>query len=89
MPIRPQHTDPEHLARWAASRRRVGGRIRQLRLEAGLSQEQLALRSHMSRNQLIEVEHGRAGLLFERLEDLADTLGVTAADLMIPATAGE
>lgn len=79
MPIQPHRTDPERLARWAMSRRRVGQQVRSLRLAKGMTQERLALESGMSRNQLMEVEHGRAGLLFERLEDLADVLGVSAA----------
>lgn len=56
--------------------------IREQRMRAGLTQEALALECGLSRNQLIEVEHGRRGLLFERLDDLASTLGVNASDLM-------
>lgn len=78
--------DPERLARWAASRRRVGGRIRALRLQAGLTQEALALESGLSRNQLIELEHGRRGVLFERLEDVAECLGVPVGDLFLVAS---
>jgi transcriptional regulator with XRE-family HTH domain len=51
-------------------------------LEAGLTQEALALESGLSRNQLVELEHGRRGGLFERLDDLADALGVPVADLV-------
>jgi len=36
----------------------------------------------MSRNLLIELEHGRSGLLFERLFDLADALNVEAGQLL-------
>jgi hypothetical protein len=31
---------------------------------------------------LIDVEHGRRGLLFERLFDIADALGVPVAELL-------
>lgn len=89
MPIQPRNTDPESLARWAASRQRVGGRIRSLRRAVGMTQEELALASGLSRNQLMEVEHGRAGLLFERLDDIAAVLGVTSADLMLLEGPGE
>jgi len=60
----------------------VGGNVRRLRLEADLTQEALALESGLSRNQLVELEHGRRGVLFERLDDLADALGVPVADLV-------
>lgn len=52
-----------------------------MRLEAGLTQEALALESGLSRNQLIELEHGRRGVLFERLEDIALALGVETPSL--------
>ena len=45
-------------------------------LEAGLTQEALALESGLSRNQLVELEHGRRRGLFERLDDLADALSL-------------
>lgn len=56
--------------------------MRRLRLEAGLTQEGLALESGLSRNQLIELEHGRRGVLFERLDDVAEALGAHASDLI-------
>ncbi|GAB3491781.1 helix-turn-helix transcriptional regulator [Flexivirga lutea] len=74
--------DPEQQERWAESRRRVGANVRRLRLERGLTQEALALESGLSRNQLIELEHGRRGVLFERLDDLAVILEVDASDLL-------
>lgn len=55
--------------------------MRRLRVEAGLTQEALALESGLSRNQLIELEHGRRGVLFERLDDLARALDVPVSDL--------
>ncbi len=51
-------------------------------MERGLTQEALALASGISRNILIDVEHGRRGLLFERLYDIAEVLGVPAASLL-------
>lgn len=76
MPTRREHADPDQQRRWAESRRRVGANVRRLRLEAGLTQEALALESGLSRNQLIELEHGRRGVLFERIVDLSEVLGV-------------
>lgn len=76
MPTRPDQTDPERAAHWAEVRKQVGGRIRALRSERGLTQKQLALVSGVTRNVLIDVEHGRRGLLYERLFDLAAALDV-------------
>ena len=63
-------------------RQRVGGNVRRLRLEAGLTQEALALESGLRRNHLIELEHGRRGVLFERLDDLALALEVPVTALL-------
>lgn len=41
-----------------------------------MTQEALALKSGLSRNLLVDVELGKSGLLFERLFDLAASLGV-------------
>lgn len=82
MPTRREYADPDQQRRWEESRRRVGANVRRLRLEAGLTQEALALESGLSRNQLIELEHGRRGVLFERLEDLAVTLNVEPSVLL-------
>jgi transcriptional regulator with XRE-family HTH domain len=71
------------VALWESRRRAVGQRIRDLRIERNLTQETLALESGVSRNVLIGVEHGRRSLLYERLFDLADALGVSAAELLV------
>lgn len=62
----------------------MGQRIRSLRVQQGLTQEALALESGVTRNVLIQVEHGRRGLLYERLFDIAEVLGVTAGELLTP-----
>ena len=82
MPARPSQIDPVRLEAWAAHRKQVGTRIRSLRIEQGLTQEALALESGVTRNVLIQVEHGRRSLLFERLFDIAEVLGVAAGDLL-------
>ncbi|MHC9295305.1 helix-turn-helix domain-containing protein [Mycobacterium sp. LTG2003] len=86
MPTRPSQNDPERVATWAHHRRAVGARIRALRLERGLTQEALALRSGVTRNVLISVELGQRGLLYERLFDIADALGVAAGQLLDATT---
>lgn len=85
MPTRPDQTDPERAAAWARTRETVGARIRALRIEQGMTQEELALASGVTRNVLIDVEHGRRGLLYERLVDLADALNVPTGVLFAKA----
>jgi transcriptional regulator with XRE-family HTH domain len=82
VPTRPSQNNPERVAQWAQWRKLVGSNIRRLRTDRDMTQEALALSSGVTRNVLIEVEHGRRGLLYERLFDLADALGVTVADLV-------
>ncbi len=69
------------MAAWSRTRQSVGGRIRAIRVELGMTQEALALSSGVTRNVLIDVEHGRRGLLFERLVDIAEALDVSAGAL--------
>lgn len=81
VPTRPSQNDPERVAQWGHIRAEVGARIRRERLRQGLTQEQLALASGVTRNVLIDVEHGRRGLLYERLVDLAVALAVPTGSL--------
>ena len=54
-----------------------------MRLERGLSQESLALESGVARNQLIQMEHGRRGVLIERVYDIAEALGVSVSEIVV------
>jgi transcriptional regulator with XRE-family HTH domain len=47
-----------------------------------MTQEALAVRSGVTRNILSDVEHGRRGLLYERLFDIADALDVEVEELL-------
>lgn len=60
----------------------MGSRVRQLREDRGLTIDDLALTSGLSRNTIWDVELGNRGLLYERLFDIALALGVTLADLV-------
>lgn len=53
-----------------------------LRIQRGLTQERLALLSGVSRNVLVNVEHGTRGILYERLFDIAAALEVSVAELL-------
>lgn len=59
----------------------MGANIRAVRAGKGMTQEALALRSGVTRNVLMDVEHGKRGILYERLIDIADALGVPVCDL--------
>ncbi|WP_032688972.1 helix-turn-helix domain-containing protein [Mycobacteroides abscessus] len=82
MPTRPSQNDPARVAAWDQIRHKVGSNIRAIRIRRGMTQEQLALASGVTRNVLIDVEHGKRGLLYERLYDLADALGADVAELL-------
>lgn len=86
MPIRPEQTPKTQQHRWAKTRAQVGGRIRELRLAHGLTQEALALEVGMSRNMLIHVEWGKRSMAYERLWDMAEVLGVEVEELLKPPT---
>ncbi len=91
MPTRPSQNSPERVAKWLRSRVVVGGNIRALRLAKGMTQEALALKSGVTRNVLIDVEHGKRGVLYERLIDIAEALDAEPGALFkeTPATAPE
>lgn len=82
MPTRPSQNDPKRVAAWDRRRKRVGLRIQRARIDRGLTQEQLALLSGVSRNVLMDVEHGRRSILLDRIFDIAKALGMTAAELL-------
>lgn len=82
VPTRPSQDDPKRVKVWEKRRRAVGERIVELRLELDMTQQELSIKSGVSRNIIIDVEFGRRGLLYERLGDLAKALGVTASDLL-------
>jgi transcriptional regulator with XRE-family HTH domain len=82
VPTRPSQNDPRRVVVWEQRRRAVGDTVRRLRLERGLTQEQLASTAGMDRTVLIALESGRRSLLYERLFDIADALNVSLADLV-------
>lgn len=83
MPPRPKKVTAKRAKLWERRRVAVGLRVRLLRYERGLTQEELAAAAGMSRNSLLWLENGQRSLLFDRLYDLADALGVDISDLMV------
>jgi XRE family aerobic/anaerobic benzoate catabolism transcriptional regulator len=60
----------------------IGRRARLRREAAGLTQRELAERSGLSPRYIAQLEAGEANLSVERLTDVADALGTTAATLL-------
>ncbi|MDQ0663388.1 transcriptional regulator with XRE-family HTH domain [Arthrobacter ulcerisalmonis] len=88
MPTRPSQSTAEQSLRWEERRKKVGARIRKLRLSQNLSQEGLALESGLSRNMIIGIEWGRKSVAYERLWDIADVLNVPIGDLLAGSESG-
>lgn len=65
-------------------REAVGTRVRELRLEAGLSQEELALRAGMHRNYAGRVERAEQDIGITALSQLVKALGVSLAEFFAP-----
>ena len=61
---------------------RLGRRVRQLRLERGLSQEALGELAGLDRTYISSTESGRRNVTIQTIHKLAKALGVTPADLL-------
>lgn len=60
---------------------KVGRRIRELRLEKGISQEKFALSIGMDRTYFASVESGKRNISIINLEKIANGLGVALDEL--------
>lgn len=60
----------------------VGNELRKARLDAGMSQEKVALEAGVDRSYLSELENNRWSPTVEMLFRLCDTLGVAASDII-------
>lgn len=59
-----------------------GRKLRSLRTEQGISQEELAGRANLHRTYVSSVERGERNVTIETIEKLADALNLQMADLM-------
>lgn len=83
MPV-PRKPSAEQQMLWEARRKAVGARIRELRLERNLTQEELGNAAGMDRKMVLYIELGQRSLGYERLWDIAAVLGVEIVDLFVP-----
>jgi XRE family aerobic/anaerobic benzoate catabolism transcriptional regulator len=65
----------------------LGGRVRELREQRGVTQRALAAKSGVSPRYLAQLEAGRANISVERLDDVARALGCSPAALLRPRAA--
>jgi len=63
--------------------RRLGSRLRSLRLEAGISQEELAARAKMHRTYVSGIERGTRNVAAMNLVRLARALSVDPGELLV------
>lgn len=59
----------------------LGNRIRELRLQTGLSQEKFALKIDMDRTYYASVESGKRNIAIINIKKIADGLGITLSEL--------
>ena len=69
----------------SSPQRRFGSRIRELRLVAGMRQEDLAERCGLFRTYMSRIETGRANPTLTMIHALADSLGVAVTELFVAA----
>ena len=60
---------------------RFGMRIKELRMQQGISQEELGFRCHLSKNYISDVERGTRNVSLKAIDQFARGLGITLKDL--------
>lgn len=61
--------------------RKFGKRVRELRLEQGLSQEEFALEANLARSYMGDVERGERNISLLNIARIAGALGVSISEL--------
>ena len=61
---------------------RFGQRVRELRKEQGYSQENFAYACELDRTYMGGIERGERNLTIRKIEQIADTLGVSLSELL-------
>lgn len=60
----------------------IGGKVAMIRAALGLTQEELAKRTHLTRTSITNIEAGRQRLLLHDIGTLAAALGTSPKNLM-------
>ncbi len=71
-----------HMGKRADILSRFGLRVRELRKEQGYSQESFAAACKLDRTYIGGIERGERNVALRNIETIAETLGMTLADLM-------
>jgi len=72
---------PSATPKQLAQRKAFGARVRELRLAAGLSQEELAHRAELDRSYVGQVERGERNISLDNIYRLATTLEIQPGTL--------
>ena len=56
--------------------------LQELRVKAGLTQKELAIRVGCAQSEISRIEHGERSISVDRLQQLAEALDVPVADLL-------
>lgn len=67
-------------------RKLVGQNFARLRREKGLTQEEVSAKSGLSQQYISDLERGRRNPTVITLYELAEAIGVSHVDLVLPAT---
>lgn len=73
---------PSATPKQLAQRKAFGARVRQLRHQAGISQEELAHRAELDRSYVGQVERGERNISLDNIYRLADAVGADAGSLL-------
>jgi transcriptional regulator with XRE-family HTH domain len=60
----------------------LGNRIKELRKDKGLSQQQLATEADLDRSYISAVENGKQNVSFATIKGISDALGIGLSDLI-------
>lgn len=60
---------------------KIGKRIRDIRVAKGVTQSELALKTHMTKSYMCEIEAGKKNLTLRTVQKVADCLGVSLEDI--------
>lgn len=63
-------------------KKQLGKRIKELRLKAGFSQEELAAKAGLHRTYMSDIERGERNVSVENIEKIAKALSVKSSDLL-------